>query len=188
MARAIFVKKARKNNPVCKKGESYYWWKFRFGSKHYSLTKPRQSQLTQSDFLSQIYGLQETIEDMNIESNFESDVEEIKSELENLQSGCEEKRDNMPEQLQDAPTGELLQGRYDSIEEMISELDAIDVECDEDSIKEEVTSEFKEDFEKEPKDFSKEEKEKLESAIEEKIEGRKEEILEEIQNIGYNGE
>ena len=33
MARAIFVKKARKNIPgtSIKTGDSYYWWKFRFG-------------------------------------------------------------------------------------------------------------------------------------------------------------
>lgn len=55
MPRVHQVKKARKDNPVCKRGESYYWWKFRNGGKHFSLTYPKQSQLTQSPYLSVIY-------------------------------------------------------------------------------------------------------------------------------------
>ncbi len=50
MPRVTHVKKARKDNPVCKAGESYYWWKFRYGGKRYSLTRPRPSQLTQSAY------------------------------------------------------------------------------------------------------------------------------------------
>lgn len=59
MPRVHQVKKARKDNPVCKRGESYYWWKFRNGGKHYSLTYPKQSQLTQSPYLSVIYECQD---------------------------------------------------------------------------------------------------------------------------------
>lgn len=59
MARAHFVKKARKDNPAVKAGESYYWWKFRRGPKRYSKERPRPSQLTQSEFYGQVYGLQE---------------------------------------------------------------------------------------------------------------------------------
>ncbi len=59
MPRVTHVRKARKDNPVCKAGESYYWWKFRFGGKHYSLTYPKPSQLTQSVYLSVIYACQE---------------------------------------------------------------------------------------------------------------------------------
>ena len=175
MARANFVKKARKDNPACKKGESYYWWKFRFGSKNYSKTKPRQSQLTQSDFLSQIYGICETIEDMTIESNFENEIDEIKSELETLQSECEEKRDNMPEQLQDTGSGELLQERYDSIDEMMSELDGIDTEVNEESIKA--------DLEREEDESEKEFNERAEQ----EVDSKKEEILDEIKGVCYNG-
>jgi hypothetical protein len=59
MPRVHHVKKARKDNPVCKKGGSYYWWKFRHGGKHFSLTYPKQSQLTQSPYLSVIYDCQD---------------------------------------------------------------------------------------------------------------------------------
>lgn len=66
MPRVHYVKKARKDNPVAKRGESYYWWKFRYGGKQYSTTRPRQSQLTQSPHLSMIYEAQEMIEDFSI--------------------------------------------------------------------------------------------------------------------------
>lgn len=130
MARANFVKKARKDNPVCKKGESYYWWKFRYGGKHYSLTQPKTSQLTQSEFLSQIYDVDERIQSMGIETNFESEVSEIIDELNSLRDETEEKLYNMPEQLQDAPTGELLQNRVDEVQQMIDDLECIDTEVD----------------------------------------------------------
>lgn len=73
MPRVHQVKKARKDNPVCKRGESYYWWKFRNGGKHFSLTYPKQSQLTQSPYLSVIYECadqwSELDEPQNIEAN-----------------------------------------------------------------------------------------------------------------------
>ena len=40
MPRVNFVKKARKDNPVVSKGESYYWWKYYFVPKMYSKSKP----------------------------------------------------------------------------------------------------------------------------------------------------
>ncbi|KPK66575.1 MAG: hypothetical protein AMS21_02115 [Gemmatimonas sp. SG8_38_2] len=63
MPRVHHVKKAQKDNSVAKKGESYYWWKFRYGGKQYSKTYPRASQLTQSDKLSRVYSAQESVED-----------------------------------------------------------------------------------------------------------------------------
>ena len=162
-----------------KKGEQY----LRFSISRFSPLKPiclncrpKPSEMTQSDFLSQVYEIDERIEGMTIEDDFESEIEEIKSELENLQSECEEKRDNMPEQLQDAPTGELLQGRYDSIDEMISELDGIDTECDEEAIKGDLEQEDDET------------EEAFDEKVQEAIEERKEEILSEIQGVSYNGE
>ena len=41
-----FVEKARKNNPVAKKGESYWWWSFKFGvRKHFSKERPTPEQI-----------------------------------------------------------------------------------------------------------------------------------------------
>jgi hypothetical protein len=64
MPRAHYVKAARKANPVAEPGEPYFWWKFRHGGKRYSKTRPRPSQLTQSEKLSRTYALIERIEDL----------------------------------------------------------------------------------------------------------------------------
>lgn len=136
MPRVHFVKKARKDNPVAKRGESYYWWKFRYGGKRYSRTRPRASQLTQSPYYGAVRALVEQIEDSNPEDfdEFESLKEEVRDELENLRDEAQSSLDNMPEQLQYAPTGELLQERIDALENAESELDYIIDEFDFDEI------------------------------------------------------
>ena len=128
MPRVTFVKSARKNNSVCKKGESYYWWKFRYGGKRESLTRPRPSQLTQSAYYGTVRSLEESIEDANIQDNDEliSVRDDIQSELENLRDETQESLDNMPESLQYSPTGELLQERIDAVEEAINEVECIE--------------------------------------------------------------
>lgn len=132
MATAHFVKPARKDNEVAKKGESYYWWKFRFGGKHYSKTPPRPSQLTQSEFLSTIYDLQERIEAIggtDLESA-KGERESIVDELRTLADEQEEKRGNMPESLQDSESGQLLQERYDDVNSMADDLEGVDLDLE----------------------------------------------------------
>jgi len=128
MPRVTFVKKARKDNPVCKKGQSYYWWKFRYGGKRYSLTPPKQSQLTQSAYFGTLYSIQEEVEGYTLEehSDWEGMLDDIKGQLEELQSETQDSLDNMPEQLQYAPTGELLQERIDALDSAISDIDCLD--------------------------------------------------------------
>jgi hypothetical protein len=148
MARAHFVKKAQKDNPVVKKGESYYWWSFRFGGKRYSTKPPRPSQLTQSEFLSQAYELQERIEDLAPADldDLVSYVEEIGNEFRQLGEECSEKHDNMPEGLQDGDTGQLLEARAEKCVEIADELEnGIDFSIDEDEISETIKEEKKED-------------------------------------------
>lgn len=49
MGNIHFVKHARKDNPVAKKGESYWWWSIAYDSeKHYSKTKPTSQQIMES--------------------------------------------------------------------------------------------------------------------------------------------
>lgn len=127
MPKVTFVKCARKDNQVVKKGESYYWWAFRFGGKRYSKTPPKQSQLTQSDFLGRMYELSERIQVLTFES-LEDEIEGIVSEIRELGEEQEEKLSNMPEQLQYAPSGETLQSRIDGCEEWANELENIDIE------------------------------------------------------------
>lgn len=114
-------------------GESYYKWSFMYGGDHYSKTQPRASQLTQSNFLSQYYGFQESIEDFSpVEaSDIESFVEDLKTEMESLKDECQDSLDNMPEQLQYAPSGEILQERIDDLENLVSELESIDCDYEE---------------------------------------------------------
>lgn len=186
MPRVIHVKKARKNvpNSDIKKGESYYWWKFRFGGKHVSRTPPKQSQLTKSEFLGTIYDIQDRISEITTDSDFESEIQDVVSELENLRDECEEKRDNMPEQLQDAPIGEMLQDRYDSVQEMIDELEAIDLEVDE----EDITNDVKENAEKQEDETDEDFKERVSEEADEEIQNKRQEILDEIQDVSYNGQ
>lgn len=51
---------------------------------------------------------------------------DVQSELENIKDGCEERFDNIPEQLQDAEAGSILQERIEQLEDAINELDTID--------------------------------------------------------------
>ena len=129
------VKSARKDNSVCKKGESYYWWKFRYGRKRLSLTYPKRSQLTQSNFLSQLYDLQDNMEFDRAELEMSRDG--ITEQIQCLRDECQESLDNIPEHLQCAPTGELIQERIDALESWESEFENVDIEFDEDLTAEE---------------------------------------------------
>lgn len=130
MPRVTHVKSARKDNPVAKKGESYYWWKFRYGGKRYSLTYPKPSQLTQSAYFGAVYDLIDTINDWSIDPEEEGAVESMRDEIygsvEEIQSECQDSLDNMPESLQYSPTGELLQERIDACDSAMSELDSVE--------------------------------------------------------------
>ena len=129
MPRVHFVKKARKDNPAVKAGESYYWWKFRYGGKRYSATPPKGSQLTQSAYYSQIRALCESIEETDVDDqdSFDGLKDDIGSELEMLRDECQEKLDNMAQyNLEYSPTGEMLQERIDACENAQMEFDSIE--------------------------------------------------------------
>lgn len=128
MPRVNYVKKARKDNPVAKAGESYYWWKFRYGGKRFSKTYPKRSQLTQSEYFGTLYDLSDRAQDWAIttDDEFTALVDEVRDALSDLQSETEEKLYNMPDQLQYAPTGELLQERIDALDNAVNELDYIE--------------------------------------------------------------
>lgn len=129
MAKVHFVKSACKDNPVVKKGESYYWWKLnRFTPKQYSVTPPKRSQL-HSGFIGQFY---EIIESMGIMftdfDTFEDDLSFLKDQFQELIDQCQDSLDNMPEHLQESsPTGELLSERISVIEQALDDLESIDI-------------------------------------------------------------
>lgn len=172
MARAHFVKKARNDNPSAgiKKGDSYYWWKFmqggRGGPKHYSKTPPKQSQLTQSEFLSQVYDLQDRIEALSVDTSSENGLADLQGEVQSIaddiRSLGEEQSDkvsNMPDSLQQGSIGEMLESRAESCEQWASDLEGVDLEL-----------------------------EKEEGESDEDLQSRAEDALFEVQNISYEGE
>jgi hypothetical protein len=66
------------------------------------------------------------IEDESVEDwdDFDGLRSTVRDELENIGQECQESLDNMPESLQYAPTGELLQERID-----VCDIAASDIEC-----------------------------------------------------------
>lgn len=134
MTTAHFVKAAAKDYPKAgiKKGDSYYWWKFkqRYGNspRLMSKTRPRPSQLTQSEYLSQALALQERIEDLTPDATLPDDLESIISDLRTLSDEQDEKFNNMPEGLQQGDTGQLLEQRRDACNEFADALEGIDIE------------------------------------------------------------
>jgi soluble cytochrome b562 len=161
-----FVKKARKDNPVVKAGEPYYWWKpmysGRGGPKRYSKYQPKRAQLA-SGFLAEFYSL---VDDLPNEMD-DSELDDLKSSVEEMRSTCEDSLSNMPESLQSGPTGELLQERVDGLQEWLDALENIDTSLLDDSWEAEDAVLRKEDEEDEAY------QERLDEAIEEHEEGQR---------------
>ena len=129
----VHTQKAGKDYPDIgvKKGDTYYWWKFRYGGKRKSKSYPKPQQLTQSDFLQQVYDINDEIGDLEWSEDLQVSIDEIIERVTELRDEQEEKRSNMPEQLQEVGTGEMLQNRMDSLDEMIDELESVDPDIEE---------------------------------------------------------
>jgi chromosome segregation ATPase len=133
MARAHYVKAARKDNPVAKAGESYYWWKFRHGGKHYSKTRPRASQLTASDKLSRAYGLFERLEDLIAASPAEelveridaatATLEELAADAREIAEEYRESAEAIRESFSESTTADDCEEKADALESWADELD-----------------------------------------------------------------
>jgi hypothetical protein len=154
MPRVNKVERARKAIPSAgiEVGQPYYWWKFRFGGKHVSKTYPKPSQLTQSEFLSTIYDINERIDNIDAD-NAAEEVPAIIDELDSLASEQEDKLSNMPDSLQQSPTGELLQNRADAVNDMKSELEDVDLDVFENEVEEPVEPDVEEPDEPDRADF-----------------------------------
>lgn len=159
------------NDPVfIEKGQPYYWWQFKNGPKMLSKIKPRRSQLTQSNYLSQLYDLQDRIDEISASDpeELQSLVEELKDDIQSLLDETQESFDNIPENLQSAPTAELLQERIDALENAVSELDGLDLDYEEPD-DEDIKSEL-EDDEVTPELIEEKKTEKLQEWLDEKTE------------------
>lgn len=133
MPRVNTIQKCRKSPGPCGRcgkpinpGDPYRYWEFRFGGKHVRCLapecSPRPRDLTQSDFWIEVYDIQDELQAANSPEDVQSVIDRIRDHA----SEQEDKLTNMPEGLQQAPTGELLQGRADSLEEWASGLESID--------------------------------------------------------------
>jgi len=140
MPKVHHVKRARKANRELgiKKGQEYWWWKNRLpgrasGVKRVSLSPPRPSQVTGSPFTSAVLALQERLADLNdgmTAEEIKSEIESVADEARQLADEQSEKKDNMPDALQESSTGELLQERADGLQEWADALEEIDVDED----------------------------------------------------------
>ena len=149
MPRVHTVNKARKDYPSfgIKKGDRYYWWEFRYAGKRMSTTYPKASQLTTSAHKGGCYSIQEQVERLTLEEIKNAyDVSEIVSDIESLRDEAQNSLDNMPEQLQQAPTGELLQSRIDAMDQWVSEFEGVDLEIDEDTFSNEAEEKAEEEL------------------------------------------
>lgn len=186
MPRVHSIKKARKefttteDNVKIKKGDPYYYWKFRYGGYRTSSIYPKPRQLTQSAYLQSIYDIQDMISNIQADENIADEVQNIISEIENLRDEQQERLDNMPEHLQDSSSsGQMLTERIDALENALSELEGIDtdVEIDENDIDE------AEDIRAEDKLTDTEKQQQIDEYIEERKQEKYQEILDEIQGI-----
>lgn len=131
MPRVHHVKKARKDNPAVKRGEPYYWWKFRGGGKHYSAKPPRPSQLTQSEFLGAVYAAQEQLEELTPEeyesvADLQGTIESVASEIRDAGEESRARVYDLPENFQQGEQAQMMEERGDSAEEMANALESID--------------------------------------------------------------
>jgi hypothetical protein len=126
MARAHYVKSARKDNPVAKKGESYYWWKPMVGGrgsfKRFSKERPSRSQLTQSEFLGALYAIED---DQLAKAETPEDLTAVAEALRELGEEEQGKFDNMPQGLQDGDTGQQIQERAENCNSWADEIDSV---------------------------------------------------------------
>lgn len=137
MPKVTFVKKARKDNPAVKAGESYYWWSFRFGGKHYSKTPPRPSQLTQSDKLGRFYAAQEMVEDACAQAREDHDLEALRDaigcaadEVREVGEEYQESCDNIRDSFEDSPTADECEEKAERCSDIADELESVDLDVD----------------------------------------------------------
>lgn len=124
MARVKHVK-ARKDYPQygIAAGEMYYYTKIKTGpytSRTLRQKTPfKRSQLTQSEYLSQLYDW----EDRKDEVSSIDDAQQLADDIRALGEEQREKFDNMPEGLQQGDSGQMLEARADACEAAADEIE-----------------------------------------------------------------
>lgn len=136
MSKIQLITKSRKEyvcgrcHSVIPAGSSYYKGELNFSKPVIRCTKCKLEswEVTTSDYIKSVgeivYYWQENYP---ITEEFDSH-EGILSELEDIRDDIEERFSNIPESLQDAEIGEILQDRIDQLDEAISDLESINIE------------------------------------------------------------
>ncbi len=137
MPRVHYVKKARKDNSAVKKGEPYYWWKFRYAGKRCSRTRPRPSQLTQSDKLARYYEAQEAIEDTDAHGDIQELIDTLNEQAEDIRvigEEYQESADNIREHFESSEVADdceeksyMCEATADNIQGTVSSLEDIEL-------------------------------------------------------------
>lgn len=140
MPRVNTVQKTKKARKCGKCGDSieigqpYRWWKFRYGGKYVRCMKPdcspKPSDLTQSAFLGGMAEAEQSLgdavrqvqEDQDLNS-FAEELRGIASTVRELGEEAQSSLDNMPEGLQQGDTGQLLEQRASTCEEIADALE-----------------------------------------------------------------
>jgi len=167
------------NDPLfCKKGDTYYWWKFQNSPKRYSLTPPKPSQLTQNPFYQAVYSIAESIDALDInsfesESDMESFKEETIGEIEEIVAELDEKISNMEsyDGLSESPACELLRERLDAVQQWQNDIDNVDATLDLESIRADVEMEYSQE------DIDEMDESDYENELEERVSEKANEII-----------
>jgi hypothetical protein len=187
-----------KDKVWCPKGETYYTWGMMMGGRgvqQRSRTQPKRSQLTNSDFLGQIYDLEDDsgFDAATCPEDLASARDDIAQQLRDLGQEQQDKYDNMPDGLQQGDTGVLLEERAQACEQIADEFDQVDLDDYEDLDSSEI-DEAKDEFrsEKEMADDAKvDEKdpryiEIIEQKNQEKLDEWLEEKKGELENVSWD--
>lgn len=164
-------RKARKDYPEhgIAKGDEYWYVSIKTGARSSRVMRQKtpfkRSQLTQSDYLSQLYDWEDEKADIGQMEDAESFAERIRD----LGNEQQEKLDNMPEGLQQGDTGQMIQERIDACENAASEIEEIISEWESD----------RDDHESKKRDF-----EEYEKARDEWDENSGEDPPEEVEDPG----
>lgn len=123
----VHHRKAAKDYPAygIAKGDLYYYTKIKTGPRSSRVLRSKEpfkrSQLTSSEFLSQLYDIEDSLAAL-------TDIGEARDLAESLRELGQEqqdKLDNMPEGLQGGDTGELLRTRAEGCETAADSIDEI---------------------------------------------------------------
>lgn len=137
MEKVNHVAKARRDAGKCRRcgvkikaGDAYYWFANRLGKtsvrkEFCNNCRPRPSEITMSDKLSQLYGAQEAIEDSlkrgelsfeEFRSGVVGALEEASETANTVAEEYRESRENLPENFQGSAVGEGLEEKATSCE------------------------------------------------------------------------